>query len=152
VGGGPECSVAPERGYWERVSENVELARRAFEAFDRRDLDAVLEVCDPDVRLDVVTGGIAGRAEPYRGHDGLREYLSDASRVWTELRMTPSEFHEAAGGVVVVVGRVYARGSGRVVDSPTGWLWRLRDGRIVSGRVYPNPDEALAAAGLADRR
>ena len=51
--------------------------------------------------------------------------------------------------VVVCTGRVYAWGVGRVIDAPAGWVWRLRDGKLVEGRVYENQREALAAAGLA---
>ena len=50
--------------------------------------------------------------------------------------------------VVVCTGRVYAWGVGRVIDAPAGWVWRLRDGKLVEGRVYENQREALAAAGL----
>ena len=49
---------------------------------------------------------------------------------------------------MVVTGRVYAWGLGRVVDTPAGWLWRLRDGRVVEGRVFDNEQDALAAGGL----
>ncbi len=129
------------------MSANLDLARRALEAFNRRDLEALLALCDANVELDVVTGAIVGRDEPYRGHEGVRRYLEDAERVWAELSMTARELREA-GDAVVVVGRVYARGSGRIVDSPTGWVWRFRDSLLYSGRVYPNPDDALAAVGL----
>jgi ketosteroid isomerase-like protein len=126
------------------VQENVEVTRRAFEAFDRRDVDGVLALCDPEVEFHAVTGELAAGGEPYRGHEGIRRYFADAERVWEELRMTPRDFR-AVGDHVVVLGRVYARGGGRIVDSPTGWVWRIRDGLLVWGRVYANPEDALAA-------
>jgi ketosteroid isomerase-like protein len=97
------------------------------------------------------TARMAGRgAQPYRGHDGLRTYLADVARVWQELRSEPDEFIEVGDDVVVCTGRVYAWGVGRVIDAPAGWLWRLRDGRLVEGRIFENRREALAAAGLAE--
>ena len=38
--------------------------------------------------------------------------------------------------MVLVTGRVWARGGGRVVDSSTGWLFKVRDGRIARARVF----------------
>jgi len=48
--------------------------------------------------------------------------------------------------VILVTGRVWARGGGRVVDSSTGWLFEVRDGRIVRARVFESAAEATAAA------
>jgi hypothetical protein len=39
-----------------------------------------------------------------------------------------------------------------VIDAPAGWVWRLRDGRLIEGRVYETRREALAAGGLDGRR
>jgi ketosteroid isomerase-like protein len=67
--------------------------------------------------------------------------------LWRELRSEPDEYDEV-GELVVCAGRVYAWGVGRVVDAPAGWVWRLRDGLIVEGRVYETRRAARAAAGL----
>jgi ketosteroid isomerase-like protein len=129
------------------VPDNAEIVRRAFDAFSRRDLATLLTLADPAIEFSPATARLAGRAEPYRGHDGLRTYLADVARVWQELRSEPDEFLEV-GDVVVCTGRVYAWGVGRVIDAPAGWVWRLRDGLLLEGRVYENRREALAAAGL----
>ena len=129
------------------MGDNAEIVRRAFEAFSRRDLDTLLTLVDPAIEFSPATGRLAGRAEPYHGHDGLRTYLADVARVWQELRSEPDEFVEVED-LVVCTGRVYAWGVGRVIDAPAGWVWRLRDGRLVEGCVYENRREALAAAGL----
>ncbi len=129
------------------MGENADIVRRAFDAFSRRDLPALLELTAPDVEFMPATARVAGRGEPYVGHDGLRTYLEDVARVWEELRSEPDEFLEV-GDIVVCTGRVYAWGVGRVIDAPAGWVWRLRDGKLVHGRVYETRREALAAAGL----
>ena len=73
--------------------------------------------------------------------------MADVARVWVQLRSEPEEFLEV-GDLVVCTGRVYAWGIGRVVDAPAGWVWRLRDGLLVEGRVYESRNAAFAAAGL----
>jgi ketosteroid isomerase-like protein len=48
--------------------ENLELLHRAYDAFNRRDLDALLALCDPDVEFISYTMQVEG-GDPYRGHD-----------------------------------------------------------------------------------
>lgn len=129
---------------------DVDIVRRAFDAFSRRDAAALAELIDPGFEWATPTARAAGRSEPYRGQEGLREYLADVARVWQELRSEPEEFREIGDDRVLVLGRIYAWGVGRVIDAPAGWVWRLRDGRIVEGRVYGSRRGALEAAGLRD--
>jgi len=131
------------------VTDNVEIVRRAFAAFEQRDAEALVELCSPDVVFEPVTARLAAGGEPYRGHEGMRRYLDDVARVWQELRPAPDAFHEGDGGIVVATGRVYAWGVGRVIDSPAGWLWRIQDGRVAYGRIFGTATAALEAAGLS---
>jgi ketosteroid isomerase-like protein len=127
----------------------IALIRRVFEAFSRRDVEAVLALCDSAIELQLPTAQRANQGEPYRGYEGIRRYFDDIGRVWEELRVVPQEFQELEDGVFAT-GRVYARGeSGLVVDSPAFWLWRIREGRVLSGHVFENREEALKAAGLS---
>jgi ketosteroid isomerase-like protein len=130
------------------MPSNIDIVREAFAAFERRDVERLLALARPDMVFEAVTGRLAAGGEPYRGHDGLRQYFADVERVWQELRPTPDAFYEREGGIVVATGRVYAWGAGRVVDAPAGWLWRLEDGQLAYGRVFETAAGALAAAGI----
>jgi ketosteroid isomerase-like protein len=121
------------------------VVEAVFAAFAERDVERVVELSDPEVELIVMTGDYAGRTEPYRGHDGLREYFRDVALVWDELRLTPREFREV-GDSILVIGRVNARSAARIVDGSTGWVWRVRDGRVVYGRAYASAADAERAA------
>jgi ketosteroid isomerase-like protein len=123
---------------------NVDVVRRMFAAFADRDLDAMLPELDPDLVFLPVTANLTTGGVPYRGHDGMAQYLADVAGVWPELRLFPEEMREV-GGAVVVLGRVLARGGGMILDRPTGWVFTLRDGKIVRGNVYGSHEEALAA-------
>jgi uncharacterized protein len=124
---------------------DVSVVKAVFAAFAERDLERVLELVDPAVELTAVTNDFAGRTEPYRGHEGIREYFRDVARVWDDLRLTPSDYREV-GDQVLVTGRVNARSAARIVDGSTGWIWRVRDGRVVYGRVYASAADAERAA------
>lgn len=126
------------------MGSDFDVVRRAFRAFDRRDIVRMLEVLAPDAEFWAVTAEEIGRNEPYRGHEGMRRYFADVAAVWEEVRPVPGEF-QRRGELVVVTGRVYARSAGRVVDSSAGWHWRVRDGLIVYGRVFRSSEEALSA-------
>jgi ketosteroid isomerase-like protein len=126
------------------VATDIELVKAMFAAFAARDLETVLSLADPEIEFTTVTGEQAGRTEPYRGHDGLREYFRDVAAVWEELRLTPREFREE-GGLILVTGKVSARSQRRTVTGSTGWVWRVRDGKVVYARVYASAADAVAA-------
>ncbi len=121
------------------------VVKAVFAAFAERDVERVLELADPEIEFVAVTSDFAGRTEPYRGHDGIREYFRDVSLVWDDLRLTPRDYRQVGDGVLVV-GRVSARSAARIVDGSTGWVWRVRDGLVVYGRVYPSAADAERAA------
>jgi ketosteroid isomerase-like protein len=117
-----------------------------FAAFAARDLAAMLPEMDADIEFLPVTANLTTGGVPYRGHDGIARYFDDVARVWPELRLFPDELRDL-GHVVVVLGRVVARGGGMILDQPTGWVFDVREGKIVRGHVYGSHEEALAAAG-----
>jgi uncharacterized protein len=127
---------------------DIDVVKEVFAAFAARDAERVVAALDPDVVFIAVTGGILGRTEPYRGHEGMREYFRDVERVWDELILSPGEFEEV-GDAILVTGRVSARSPARTISGSTGWVWRIRDGLVVYVRVYASAAEAAAAVRSA---
>jgi ketosteroid isomerase-like protein len=126
------------------IATDIEVVKATFAAFAARDLQAVLALADPEIELTAVTGEHAGRTDPYRGHDGVREYFRDVAAVWEELRLTPREFRQE-GDLILVTGKVSARSRSRTVTGSTGWVWRVRAGKVVYIRVYGSAADAIAA-------
>jgi ketosteroid isomerase-like protein len=120
-----------------QVDAEVATVRAIYEAFARRDVEAALEYVAADCELDVPgTAERTGRSDPYRGPEGVRQYFSDAERVWSELTIYADDIRAAAGGVVVF-GHIKGRdGSGESISRRVIWLWQLRDGKAV--RVTAN--------------
>jgi len=124
--------------------DGAALVARLFKAFNERDTEEMADLCAEEMELVAVTGKEVGRSEPYRGREGLRQYLADVEQVWEELRITPSTV-EQDGERLLVVGRVYVRSRELGIrDMPAGWIWQLRDGRFVRGEVFADPDDARA--------
>ena len=126
------------------IATDIEVVKASFAAFAARDLDAVLALVAPDVELTAVTGEQAGRTEPYRGHEGMRQYFRDVASVWEELHLTPREFRPS-GDAILVTGKVSARSRSRRVTGSTGWIWRVRDGKVTYVHVYASAADAVAA-------
>jgi ketosteroid isomerase-like protein len=132
--------------------ENFEVIRRAAGAFNRGDIDAVLEELDPEIEwhplLQVLFGG---EATVYRGHEGAREFQRDLDEAFTELRAEPSEFRDLGEGVIAI-GHLRGRGreSGATTETTIVWLVNFKNGRAVRVREYLDPKEALDAARLRE--
>jgi ketosteroid isomerase-like protein len=126
------------------IATDIEVVKATFAAFAARDIEAVLALASPDIEFTAVTGEHAGRTEPYRGHEGMRQYFRDVAAVWEELHLTPREFR-ASGEVILVTGKVSARSRSRTVTGSTGWIWRVRDGKVTYVRVYASAADAVAA-------
>jgi ketosteroid isomerase-like protein len=126
------------------MNDDIDVIKAVFKAFSERDVDGVLAHATDDVVFSAVTADYAGRMEPYVGHDGIREYFSDVASVWDDIRVTPTAFRQV-GETVLVTGKVCATSPARVIAGSSGWIWRLREGKIVFGRVYPSAAEAISA-------
>src|SRR4051795_9561178 len=58
--------------------ENVKAVKRAVEANNRHDYEALLEEFVPDIEWHTIFGAMfGGEATVVRGHEGLLEYLRD---------------------------------------------------------------------------
>jgi ketosteroid isomerase-like protein len=128
------------------IARQVEVVRRIFDAFERRDFAAALEHFDPSVRFLPVTAHLARDGRPYEGHEGIREYSRDVLELWEELELRPLEY-QAVVGVVVVIGEVRARGATGEFRAPAVWTWKLDGDRIVEGSVHSDLGTARAALG-----
>ena len=132
--------------------ENVEAFKRGVDAFNRRDIDAVLEDLDPEVEwhplFQVLLGG---KATVYRGHEGYREFVRDNDSAFVELHVEYSEVRDL-GDRLLAIGYLRARGkeSGAETESPVGYVVEFKNGKGVRVREYLDPKEALEAAGLEE--
>jgi ketosteroid isomerase-like protein len=129
--------------------ENVEIVRRALEAFSGGDADTFVALATPDMEWKTGLGAVEG--EVFHGHDGIRTYFDRLASAWDLFRFLADEYRDL-GDVVLVLGRLegHGRGGGVPVDSPVGAVWDLRGGKIFRLRAYLDHDAARAAAGLSE--
>jgi ketosteroid isomerase-like protein len=119
---------------------NVELARRGYEAVLRGDFETVREFLDPDVKWH---GGDPSAAGACRNRDEALEFMR---RARSRLHLAQLVELVDAGEKVVVIMRSEPRaGAG---DTLSANLTTFRDGKAIEMVHYPNPADALAAAGI----
>jgi ketosteroid isomerase-like protein len=131
------------------VGDNGERVRRVFERWNAGDHNAPLDEVHPDAEVITVIGG-ALSGEPFRGHEGVREWLSGLDENFDRWEIDIGEILEQ-GDVVVLLGNIRARGraSGVELDQEVGWMIRFRDGKFWRMRTFFTHEEALAAGGIS---
>ena len=123
----------------------IELARRAIDAFNRRDVEGLIELGRGDFEFDW-SRSIAPNQGVYRGEDGVREFIDDQWSMFSELRVEPEEFVPRGRHVIVpITVRGRAR-DGLPVTASSAQLYTFEDDRPVRVALYQNRDEALEAA------
>jgi ketosteroid isomerase-like protein len=129
--------------------ENVELVHRAFNAFNRRDLDAFLKLQDPEV--ETVTQLVSVEAHTYHGHDGVRDWWRDLFAIFPDFSAEILDTRDLGEFVIAHVRR-----HGQGLDSGTPFedtLWQAsewRHGKVVWWQMFESEAEALEAAGLRE--
>jgi ketosteroid isomerase-like protein len=110
--------------------ENVEVARRTYEAFGRGDVPAVLENFDPAVEWHAAEG------LPWGGqHDGpqdVAENVFGAVMAAVDGFALDVERFLDSGEYVVALGRYSGTGkqSGKPLDAAFAHVWELGDGKL----------------------
>jgi ketosteroid isomerase-like protein len=87
-----------------------------------------------------------------RGHDGFAAAADALTSVYGGFEVTEPQLHEAGDSVAVtatVATRSHANGV-RIV-AQRGYVFDLRDGKIIRFAWFNSPGEALEAVGLAHR-
>ena len=131
--------------------ENVELLRRWIEAFNAREIDAIIARCDPSIELHSVFAAAGGAV--YTGHDGLRRWQRDLEDAWGEgIRVEPEASYVDLGERTLVFYVLHGRGkhSGVEVTMPVATVFRWRGGLIVYFKGYTHREDALNDLGVSE--
>jgi ketosteroid isomerase-like protein len=129
--------------------ESVEIARAAFESWNRGDYEAWIEAFDEEAEFIPMRAQLEGRS--YHGHDGLHRFIDEMFEEWEQVRFEVDEIREGER-YMAAFGRVRARGraSGVDLDVPLALVGTVRNSKIAYARFYADRAGALAAAGLSE--
>jgi ketosteroid isomerase-like protein len=130
--------------------ENVEIVRRAYEAWNSGALEKGAALFDP--AIEWTTPPNLPETGTWSGEDEVRSGLAGFLESFEELRAEVQELLAAPDGRVVALVRFTGRGrdtglpvEGAGVDAQ---VWTLRDGKVVRVTMYSGTADALEAVGL----
>jgi ketosteroid isomerase-like protein len=131
--------------------ENMEMFKRGFDAYQRRDIDALLATVDPEVEWYPLLPVLLRGETVYRGHGGVRELVRELDAAFVEFQAELSDIRDL-GERVLASGKIRGRGkeSGVATESDIVWLVELKDGKGLRIREYLTPNEAFEAVGLRE--
>jgi len=128
----------------------VDLARRAGEAFNTRDVDGLAALIHDDCEFHSAFGQIEGRV--YRGPAETAAYVEDIDVMFDDWHLESEQFHPAPNSRIVSTYRAIGRAkeSEIPVDFALALLWEVKDGKLIRGEVHLDQAQALRNAGLTE--
>ncbi|MFN2617173.1 MAG: nuclear transport factor 2 family protein [Thermoleophilaceae bacterium] len=127
----------------------VELHRRIFDAFNERDVEALIDCVHPQFELHSKLAALAPSV--YEGHGGLRRWHQDLEDSWEGLRAEPEAYFDLGEQTLAVyVLRARGRQSGLELALPIAALVRWRDGLARTWVTYENREDALRDLGVSE--
>ena len=129
---------------------NVELVRRAIQAFNREDLRELAELSDEDLEFVSVLTAVDAGGATFWGPDTWGSYFAHVRETWDEWHVAELRVLDAGDDALAAVFHIVGRGkhSGVPVDHAIGLTYRIRHGKLWRMRSYLDPADALEAVGL----
>lgn len=127
--------------------ENVDVIRRIYAVWAKEGSPVPSGLLDPDIEWvnppDAVERGT---------RRGVEEFATAVTALGDTFEGVAVDIDEIldAGDRVVVLATLHGRGrgSGADVEHRQGYVWTLRDGKVVRFEWFNSPNDALTAAGV----
>jgi uncharacterized protein len=131
------------------VSEqNLEVVRRWWKGFHEDGMPP-LDLCDAQVEIsNPPEFPVRGT---YRGHEGVRQWRTDAFDVIDELEVETEKLIDVGDGeTVVMLLRLRGLASHTRIPIDETWaaVWTIRNGKLLRAQGYISRRAAMRAAGL----
>jgi uncharacterized protein len=126
------------------AESDVAVVRAFYEAAARRDLDAILDLLDPEVVLRAPESLPWGGT--FRGHEGVQEFFRELAEEPVENRREVQEYLDAGDRIIVqlhLFGR--ARGGDTETEVPEIHVWTVQNGKILDLEAIFDTATALRA-------
>jgi ketosteroid isomerase-like protein len=127
--------------------EHQQIVREWMDAFNRGDMEAVLELIHAEVEIEDPER--TGRT--WRGHDEYRAFIDEWLENFDSYSVGLEALQEGPNGTYVQgTQRGKGAGSGLEFELPINLVVRFREGKVVYFRLSTHPGTARREAGLAE--
>jgi hypothetical protein len=130
--------------------ENLQLVRRAYEAYSRGDIDGAVADFAPDCRY-TAAGLIPDRTGVFHGPEGYKQFISWLRGEFEDVQAEVNELIDS-GETVVVESTLRGRGrqSGAQTQFTFWQAWTVENGKFVRGQGFSSREDAIKAADLSE--
>jgi ketosteroid isomerase-like protein len=129
--------------------QNFETVRRAYEAWNAGNMDALRELFDPDAIMRSLEGW--PEPGPFVGREAVMREIEQNREAFDTNRLEPiSDFIDVGDRVAA---RYIWRGEGRGPESNMEFthVWTVRKGRLFGVEFFWDHAEALETVGLSEK-
>ncbi len=122
------------------TEQNVAAVTRIYEAFGRGDIPYIINQLADDVSWKVHMEPVVPWSGDYAGRVSVPRFFEAIGTSVDVLGFTPQEF-VAQGDTVVSLGTFASRSkaTGKSAESRWAFVWKLKDGRVVSYEQFHTP-------------
>lgn len=132
------------------MSPEHRTIRRVYEAFSRRDLDAIAREMHDEAQVDF-SRSLGPERGVYHGFKGIERFLNLYWEPFEDVSNEAERFIDGPHGIMaLVVARGRGRGSGVNVEARGPHVWSFRDGKPIRFALFQEEAEALEAVGLRE--
>jgi ketosteroid isomerase-like protein len=130
------------------MTASIEIVARAYQAFKDLDAEALVALSDPEIEFGTSAAAPGGT---YRGHTGIRRYVKEIEGAFGHRWDAEIDrIADAGDDRVILIARVFGQGkAGEPLELHVAHVWELRDGKLLRGTVYLDPEAALDAVEAA---
>jgi len=129
------------------MSENSDLIKRGYEAFNSGDVETLSEVFADDIRWEGPNAEGVPMSGVHEGKDAVLQALGQIGENFEKFSVSPDELVEE-GETVVVLSHLEAKArTGTEVKLPGAEVFRVSDGKIKRVQSLADTAELQRAAG-----
>ncbi len=130
--------------------QDVSTLGRAYEAFNRGDIESAVQAFDPQIEWHELEGNPQAPGI-FRGTDAVvNDVFATIPENWEEFQADPHDFIDADEHIIVLGHfRGVAKAGGSALDAHFAHVWRMRDGRAVHFTNYADTMMWARAMGRA---
>ena len=128
---------------------NKDTVRKGYQAFDRQDIPALMELFDEHIAWTEPewTYGVRAVGTVYGRDEVLHQVFEPITQYYDSFELEPRHYYADADAVVAEGSfRLRPKGVDELLEVPFTHIWRFHDGKVVSMHAY------LDVAQLYERR
>jgi ketosteroid isomerase-like protein len=133
--------------------ENVDIVRRAYDAFARGDIEGLISLLDSNIEWVSPGPSDLPTAGQRRGHEQVKQFFGSVSELYDFQSFEPRTFI-AEGELVVVLGQdtVVAKSTGKTFSEHWAHAFTVKNGKVVHFQEYIDTAAAVAELRAAPAR